>query len=105
MTWASAVFEPRGTSRRRAVGGQDHGLVVGGAEHRSPADVVDDEQVAALAGELGAGVVEHRAGLVAGLGGEADHDLPGPGAVAGELGEDVGGLGQLERRARRRPTS
>ena len=71
MTWASAVLDPRGTSTARSVGGQDDRLVVGAAEDRSPADVVDDEEVAALAGQLGAPEVEHRAGGVAGLGGEA----------------------------------
>ena len=71
MTWARAALEPRGTSTADAVGAEDHGFVLGAAEHRSPADVVDHQQVAALAGQLGAGQVEHRAGVVAGLGGEA----------------------------------
>ena len=39
----------------------------------SDPDLVDDEQVAALAGQLGPGVLEHRALAVTGLGGEA-HD-------------------------------
>ena len=60
--WASAVLEPDGTSRRLPSRTEDHGLVVVGAEDRSAAHVVDDEQVAALAGELGAAEVEHRAG-------------------------------------------
>ena len=41
-----------------------------------PPDRVDDEQVAALAGQLGPAVVEHVAVVVAGLGREAD-DAPG----------------------------
>ncbi len=67
---------------RGAVCAEDHRLVVGAAEDRSPADVVDDEQVAALAGQLGAGQVEDRPGRVAGLGGEADDHRAGSGPVA-----------------------
>ena len=79
MTWASAVLEPRGTSVAAPSAARIDGLVVGAAEDRSPADVVDHEQVAALAGQLGAGELEHRAGVVAGLGGEAHHHRAGPG--------------------------
>src|SRR6478609_7312067 len=81
-----------------SVGGQDDRLVVGAAEDRSPADVVDDEEVAALAGQLGAPEVEHRAGGVAGLGGEAHDDGVLAGPVVGYLGEDVGVLRQLDGR-------
>src|SRR4051812_9571661 len=41
---------PKGYVAWRGVRGQDHGRVVGRPEHRSPADVVDDEEVTALAG-------------------------------------------------------
>src|SRR4051794_35119302 len=44
-----------------AVGAEDHGLVVLGPEHGSAAYVVHDEEVAALAGELGPAEVEHGA--------------------------------------------
>ena len=44
------------------------------AEGLVDADLVDHEQVAALAGQLGPGVVEHRAVAVAGLGREPDDD-------------------------------
>ncbi len=60
------------------------------AEDLALADVVDHEQVAALAGELGARMLEHRAGVVAGLGGEADDHGVGTAAVVGDLGEHVG---------------
>src|SRR3954451_4321472 len=83
---------------RGAVAGQDHGLVVARPEDRATADVVDHEEVAALAGELGPGQVEHGARVVAGLGSEADHDLAGTQPVVGEPGQDVGGLGQLDGR-------
>src|SRR5689334_14206510 len=59
-----------------AVGAQDDGGVVRPAEHLPGRDVVDHEEVAALAGELDAGVGEHVAVLVPGLGGEADDQLP-----------------------------
>ena len=92
MTWARAVLLPRGTSTVGAVGGQDDRLVVGAAEHRSPADVVDDEQVAALAGELGAGEVEHVAGVVAGLGGEARRPPRPAAAGRGEISARMSGF-------------
>ena len=55
-------------------------LVVACPEGQPAAHLIDDEQVAALAGQLGAAV----AGQILGLGGEADDDLPGvpaPGAT------------------------
>src|SRR5690606_5592290 len=58
-----------GAARHRsaaAPGGQDDRLVVVGAEGEAVADLVDDEQVAALAGELGPAGRQH----VVGLGGE-----------------------------------
>ncbi len=91
-------LRPQGYVDRVAVGGQDHRLVVGAAEHRPAADVVDHQQVATLAGELVAGEVEDRAGVVAGLGGEADDDGLGPGPLGGDLVQDVGVLGQLQAR-------
>src|SRR3954447_14013700 len=71
----------------RAVGAEDHGLVVRAAEHRSPADVVDDQQVAALARQLGAGQVENGGAPVAGLGREAHDDRTRVGAAGAELTE------------------
>ena len=87
---------------RLAARGEHHRLVVGAAEHGAPADVVDHQQVAALAGQLGPGVVEDGAVVVAGLGRETDHDLGVPAgvAVADQPGQDVGRLGQLDRRRR-----
>ena len=65
------------------------------------ADLVDDEQVAALAGELGAGVVEHRPLGIPGLGREA-HDDRHPAAPPGrdQPGEHVGVAHQLDDRSR-----
>src|SRR6478735_1322958 len=80
-----------------SVGAEQHGLVVRAPEHGAAAHVVHDQQVAALAGQLGAGQVEDRAGLVAGLGREPDDDRAGPGAVVADLAEDVGVLRQLDR--------
>src|SRR6185436_476419 len=60
---------------RLAARGEHHRLVVRAAEHGATADVVDHQQVASLAGELGPGVVEDGAVVVAGLGREAHHDL------------------------------
>ena len=60
--------------------------------------LVDDEQVAPLAGELGPAVLEHRSLVVAGLGGEADDDGRGLVAAGGDQpGEDVGVADQLDR--------
>src|SRR3954468_8535023 len=68
------------------------------AERAAVADLVDDEQVAALAGQLGPSVLEHAAGLVAGLGGEAHHHLAGPPRRAAQLGQHVGIAHQLKSR-------
>jgi hypothetical protein len=57
-----------------AVGGQDDRLGVLASEDLALADVVDDEQLAALALELGATVAGDAGVLVAGLGGEADDE-------------------------------
>src|ERR687889_144470 len=65
------------------------GGVVGAAEHPAGRDVVDHEQVAALAGELRPGVGEDVGLVVPRLGGEADDQLTG-GALGDQLGEDVG---------------
>ena len=54
----------------RPIGGQDDRRVLGAAEHLTRRHVVDHQQVAALPGQLGAGVGEHVAVLVAGLGRE-----------------------------------
>ena len=58
-------------------------------------DLVHDQQVAALAGQLGAAVLQHRAVGVAGLGCEADDDLPDR-SPPDQLGQDVGGADQLQ---------
>ena len=61
------------------------------AEGLVGADLVDDQDVAALARELVAGVLEHSPGGVTRLGREADEDGPGSRpAVPHELGQDVG---------------
>ena len=97
---------PWGTSTVAPSAAEDHGLVVGAAEHRSPADVVDDQQVAPLAGQLGAGVVEHRAGVVAGLGGEPDDDRCRDGAGRGRSRRGCRGSASARSPARtRRPPS
>src|SRR3954454_10634158 len=57
-------------------GVEDDGFVLGGAEGLAPAHVVDDQQVAALAGQLGPREVEHRGGRVTGLGREPDDHAP-----------------------------
>src|SRR3954453_12581377 len=80
-----------------AAGVEDGDGVARLPEHPSAGDVVDHQQVAALAGELGPGVGEDVARVVAGLGGEADDDLPRrPGRD--ELGEHVGVPLELELR-------
>ena len=85
--------------RDRSVGRQDQGLVVFGAEREPAAHLVDDEQVTAFAGQLGAAV----AGQVLGLGGEADDDLARMAAVGGQLAQHIRILGELNRlRARLR---
>src|SRR6478735_9290884 len=54
-------------------------------------DLVGDEQVAALAGQLGPGQVEHRTGVIARLRGEPDDQRPVcSAAVLDQAGEDVG---------------
>src|SRR3954447_9939285 len=80
-----------GTGRQRgrgAVGGEHGDLVVGPAEHLPGRHVVDHQEVGALAGQLGPRVGQHVALRVAGLGGEADHQLTG-GARGDQLDEDV----------------
>ena len=64
----------------RAVGRQHRRGVVAALEAGGVpglADLVDDEQVAALAGQLRAAVGEHVGVVVAGLGGEPDEHLAG----------------------------
>ena len=64
---------PRRHAGLRSVSSQDHGLVVADAERQSAADLVDDEQVAALAPRASRAVAEQ----VPGLRGEPDDDLAG----------------------------
>ena len=64
-----------------------------GVEGEVLADLVDDDQVAALGGELRPPVREH----IVGLGGEADDDLTGATSVRRDLGEDVGVADQRDR--------
>ena len=98
----------RRNGRAGAVGAEQDRLGVVAAEHLAGADVVDDQQVAALAGQLGPAVVEHVGLVVAGLGGEA-HDHRASAAAPrcrDQLGQDVGVLLQRRRPAptRRRPS-
>src|SRR3546814_9917105 len=79
------------------VGRQDDGLVLGAAEDRPAADVVDDQQVASLARELGRGQLLNGAGVVAGLDCESDDHLPVAGAMLRDLLEDVRVLLELDR--------
>ena len=95
-------FRPERQGGLVAVGGEQPAGVVLGPEGLAVADGVDDEEVAALAGELGAAVVEDTAGLVAGLGGEPD-DHGGSGnaalvACGDESAQDVGIGGEMDRR-------
>src|ERR1700721_2293926 len=79
-----------------AVGGERDRLVVGRAEAEAAADLVHDQDVAALPGQLGPGGGQVRVGL----GGEADDHLAGRAvgrAARGQVGQDVGVLGQRDR--------
>ena len=79
--------------RRLAVGAEDDGLVLGAAEHLAAADLVDDQQVAALAGQLGPGLVQHASrARRRSRRRSPTTTLPGAGPVVGDLGEDVGVL-------------
>src|SRR5262245_33605795 len=60
-----------------AVVGQDHGFVLERLEADAVTDLVDDEQVAPLAGQLRPPVFQNRPPIVARLGGEPDDDQPG----------------------------
>src|SRR5690606_23779302 len=69
-----------GGPRHRDLGtvrAEDDGLVLRRLEPAPRTDLVHHEQVAALAGQLGPTVLQRARGVVAGLGGEADHDLAG----------------------------
>jgi hypothetical protein len=68
---------------------------VGIATHDVARDVVGDDPVGALAGPLGGGVLDN----LLGLGGEAHHQLRAV-RISGEQREDVGVLGERERRRR-----
>ena len=84
----------------RAVGGQHRRGVLVALEARRVtglADLVDDQQVAALAGQLGPAVGQDVAVGVAGLGREADEHLARRAAARDQLGEHVGVLHQLDR--------
>src|SRR6476659_7899372 len=85
----------------RAVGAQDHGGVLRSLEPGgvpAAADLVDDEQVGALGGQLGPAVGQRVTLGGAGLGGEADHHLSGPGPRRPrDLGQHVGGADQGHR--------
>ena len=75
-----------------------HGVVVA-TERLVDAHLVDHEQVAPLAGQLVAAVVEHAALVVTGLGGEPDDDRVGLLAAGlDQPGEDVGVAHQLDGR-------
>ena len=85
-----------------AVGCQQPSVVVVHLERPALADGVDDEQIAALALQFGAGVEKHVAVGVAGLGGEPD-DGPHVGQLTvgtrpHRAGEHVVGAGQLDDR-------
>ena len=71
-SWGRAATAGSPPSAARIVGAA---LVL--AEGRGRPDLVDDQQVAALAGQLGPAERQHVAGVVAGLGGEADQHLTG----------------------------
>src|SRR3954452_4722156 len=83
------VLAPARDLRGGAIGGEHDRCVVGPAERLPGRDVVDHEQVAALAGQLGAAVGEDVGVGVTGLGGEADDQLAGR-ALGDQFGEDVG---------------
>ena len=77
------------------VGSDDRDLVLGGVEANARlCDVVDDDGVEALAGELAAAVLDS---LISVLGGEADQRLVRP-ASARQGFEDVGRWLKLDRR-------
>src|SRR3954453_6441361 len=69
------VLAPARDPRGGAIGGQHDRFVVGPAERLPGRDVVDHEQVAALAGQLGAAVGEDVGVRVTGLGGETADQL------------------------------
>jgi uncharacterized membrane protein YoaT (DUF817 family) len=71
------VLRPGQAADLLAPGAQHDDVGVVGAEAGRPADRVDDQQVAALAGELPAPEVEQLPGRRGRLGGEADDDLVG----------------------------
>src|SRR3954454_18140151 len=70
---------------RAAVRAEHDRCVVRGVECTTLADLVDDEQVAPLGGELGPAVGQR----IVGLGGETDHDLSGTSPIDRDLREDV----------------
>src|SRR3954462_4029346 len=73
------------------------------AEREVAPDLVDDLDVAALPGELRAGVVHHRAGRIPGLRGEADDDrtlAPSLTPPVHEAPHDVRVLDELDSQAR-----
>src|ERR671912_555742 len=72
-----------------AVGAEDDDRVLRGAEDLASRDVVDDQQVAALAGELGTGMGQDVGVVVARLRREADDDLAGR-PLGHQLGQHVG---------------
>ena len=102
---ARSSLGPSGTTVLDAVGAEHDRRVVRPPERRPVADLVDDEQVAALARRAwpGRGSSDVAVG-VAGLGGEADHDLAGGPGRGDQLGEDVGVAHQRDRVRARRPS-
>src|SRR5664280_534328 len=86
-----------GYGRLATVRAQDHRRVVGHLETAAVPDLVDDQQITALASQLGPAVRQHATTVVPGLGGKAHDDLAGSHPVSAELGEDVGVAHQGQR--------
>ena len=107
MAAATSSLEPDGVHRVRAVRREDGDGILIGPEGQVLPHLVDDQQFAALAGQLGRPVFKHAVFGVAGFRGESDDQArqvagrPLRRAVGDQQGQDVRVADQGDDRVRR----
>ena len=104
-TWARADLVPSGTSTVAPSAARITAWLSSLPKTAPPLTSLTTSRSQPLRASLARARSRTRAGVVAGLGGEADDDAPGADPVVGDPGEHVGALLELQGRRSRRRTS